>query len=146
MLFFFGFFSGTLIFGVCVFPLFVVLRRWRDPSKPHLNLRGKHFLLLFCVICPCLWENCVRKIDLYSRAIFRTLGDCFGTPLLWRFLLASILNYDLQMFYGWICGIGIVTDRMLLFFTHEFRLKMAEINYIRRWHRASVRTRCVKFQ
>ena len=25
-----------------------------DPSKPHLNLRGKHFLLLFWVICPCL--------------------------------------------------------------------------------------------
>ena len=40
MLFFYGVSSATLIFGVRF-------------SLPHLNLRGKHFLLLFCVICPC---------------------------------------------------------------------------------------------
>ena len=53
MLFFFGFFSGTLIFGGCFF-LRLLSYGDGDPSKPHLNLQGKHFLLLFCVICPCL--------------------------------------------------------------------------------------------
>ena len=53
MLFFFGVFSATLIFGVC-FSLRLLSYGDGDPSKPHLNLRGKHFLLLFCVICPCL--------------------------------------------------------------------------------------------
>ena len=75
MLFFFGFFSGTLIFGECFF-LRLLSYGNGDPSKPHLNLQGKHFLLLFCVICPCLSENCVPKIDL-TIAIFSTLGDCF---------------------------------------------------------------------
>ena len=92
MLFFFGVFSATLIFGVC-FSLRLSCYGDGNPSKPHLNLRGKHFLLLFCVICPCFLENCVLKIHL-TRAIFSTLGDCFGTPLLRRFLLLSIHNYD----------------------------------------------------
>ena len=114
-----------------------------DPSEPHMNLRGKHFLLLFCVTYSCFWENCVPKIDL-TRAIFSTLGDCFETPLLRRFLLVSIHNYDWQIFQGWNWGIGIVTDWVLLFSSHTFRLKMAGINYI--WSRPSVRTWCVKFQ
>ena len=46
MLFFFGVFSATLIFGVCFSPLLLACGD-DDPSKPHLNLRGKHFLLLF---------------------------------------------------------------------------------------------------
>ena len=50
---FFGFFSGTLIFGVC-YSLGLLSYGDGDPSKPLLNLRGKHFGLLFCVICPCL--------------------------------------------------------------------------------------------
>ena len=75
MLFFFGFFSSTLIFVVC-FSLRLLSYGDGDPSKPHLNLRGKHFLLLFCVICPCLSESFVPKIDL-TIAIFNTLGDCF---------------------------------------------------------------------
>ena len=53
MLFFFGFFRGTLIFGGYFF-LRLLSYGDADPSKPHLNLQGKHFLLLFCVICPCL--------------------------------------------------------------------------------------------
>ena len=53
MLFFLGLFSGSLIFVVC-FSLRLLSYGDGDPSKPHLNLRGKHFLLLFCVICPCL--------------------------------------------------------------------------------------------
>ena len=61
------------------------------------------------VICPRFWDNCVPKIHL-TRAIFSRLGDCFGTPLLWRFLLVSIHNYDWQIFWGWNCRIGIVTD------------------------------------
>ena len=61
MLFFFGAFSATLIFGV-YFSLRLLSYGDGDPLKPHLNLRGKH--LLFCVICPCLWENFVLKIDL----------------------------------------------------------------------------------
>ena len=89
-------FSNTLTFGLC-FSLRLLSCGDGDPSKPHLNLRDKHFLLLFYVIFPCLWENCVPKIDL-TRAIFSTRGDCFGTPLLWRFLLVSIHNYDWQMF------------------------------------------------
>ena len=40
-------------FWCMFFPSFVVLYGDGDPSKPHLNLRRKHFLLLFCVICPC---------------------------------------------------------------------------------------------
>ena len=40
-------------FGMC-FSLRLLSYGDGDPSKPHLNLRGKHFLLLFCVICPCL--------------------------------------------------------------------------------------------
>ena len=144
MLFFFGVFSATLIFGVCFPPLLLVCDD-DDPSKPHLNLRGKHFLLLFCVICPYFWENCVPKIDL-TRALFSRLGDCFGTPLITKFLLVSIQNYDWQTFQGWNCGIGIVTDWELLSSIHTLRLKIAEINYIRSWRRASVRTRCVKFQ
>ena len=103
-------FSSTLIFGVC-FSLRLLSYGDGDPSKPGLNLRGKHFLLLFCVIRPCLWENCVPKIDL-TRAIFSTLGDCFGTPSLWRFLLVSILNYDWQMFL----------IRMELRHRHSYRL------------------------
>ena len=51
-LFFFGVFSAALISGVC-FCLRLLSYRDGDPSKPHLNLRGKHLLLLFCVICPC---------------------------------------------------------------------------------------------
>ena len=108
MLFFFGVFSAALISGVC-FCRRLLSYCDGDPSKPHLNLRGKHLLLLFCIICPCFWENCVPKMDL-SRAIFSRLGDCFGTPLLWRFLLVSIHNYDWQIFWGWNCRIGIVTD------------------------------------
>ena len=38
MLFFFGFFSGTLIFGVC-FSLRLLSYGDGDSSKPHLNLR-----------------------------------------------------------------------------------------------------------
>ena len=144
MLFFFGVFSATLIFGVC-FSLRLSSYGDGDPSKPHLNLRGKHFLWLFCVICPSFWETCVPKIHL-TRAIFSTLGDCLGTSLLRRFLLLSIHNYDWQIPQGWNCGIGIVTDWVLLFSSHTFRLKMAEINYIRNWRRANVRTWCVKFQ
>ena len=48
-----SFYSGILIFGV-FFSLHLLSYGDGDPSKPHLNLRGKHFLLLFCVICPCL--------------------------------------------------------------------------------------------
>ena len=53
MLFFFGFFSGSLIFGVC-FSLRLLSYGDGDSSKPHLNLRGKHFFLLFSVTCPCV--------------------------------------------------------------------------------------------
>ena len=81
--------SRVCLPACCSFSEFLLSCGDGDPSKPHLNVRGKHFLLLFCVICSCLWENCVPKIDL-TRAIFSTLGDCFGTPLLWRFLLVSI--------------------------------------------------------
>ena len=52
MLFFFGVYSAALISGVC-FCLRLLSYRDDDPSKPHLNPRGKHLLLLFCVICPC---------------------------------------------------------------------------------------------
>ena len=52
MMFFVGVSSATLIFGV-YFSLRLLVCGDGDPSKPHLNLRGKHFLLLFCVICPC---------------------------------------------------------------------------------------------
>ena len=45
--------TDALIFGVS-FSLRLLSYGDGDPSKPHLNLRGKHFLLLFCVICPCL--------------------------------------------------------------------------------------------
>ena len=38
-LFFLGFFSGSLIFGVC-FSLRLLSYGDGDPSKPHLNLRG----------------------------------------------------------------------------------------------------------
>ena len=75
MLFFFEVFSAILTFGVC-FSFRLLSYGDGDPSKPHLNLRGEHFLLLFWVICPCLSENCVPKIDL-TIAIFSTLGDCF---------------------------------------------------------------------
>ena len=47
MLFFFGVFSDTLISGVC-FSLRLLSYGDGDPLKPHLNLRGKHFFLLFC--------------------------------------------------------------------------------------------------
>ena len=146
MLLFFGVFSATLIFEVC-FSLRLSSYGDGNPSKPHLNLRGKHFLLLFCVICPCFRETCVPKIHLrLTRAIFSRLCYCFGTPLLRRFLFLSIHNYDWQILQGWNCGIGIVTEWVLLFSSHTFRLKMAEVNYIRNWRRASIRTRCVKFQ
>ena len=49
MLLFFGVFSATLIFGAC-FPLRLLSYGDGDPSKPHLDPRGKHLLLLFCVI------------------------------------------------------------------------------------------------
>ena len=44
----------------CMFSLRLLSYGDGNPSKPHLNLRGKHFLF-FC-ICRCLWENCVPKI------------------------------------------------------------------------------------
>ena len=56
MLFFFGVFSAAFISGVC-FYLRLLSYCDGDPSKPLLNLQGKHLLLLFCVICPCFWEN-----------------------------------------------------------------------------------------
>ena len=62
-----------------------------------------------CVLFVLLWENCVPKID-HTRAIFSRLGNCFGTPSLWRFLLVSIHNCDWQIFQGWNCGVGIVAD------------------------------------
>ena len=131
----------------CIFSLCFLSYGDGGPSKLHLNLRGKHFLLLFCVICPCIWENCVPKID-PTRAIFSRLAHCLGAPLLRRFLLLSTYNHDWQIFQGWNwgIGIGIVTDWVLLFSSHTFRLKIAEINYIWSWRWASVRTRCVKFQ
>ena len=52
MMFFVGVSSATLIFGV-YFSFRLLACGDGDPSKPHLNLGGKHFLLLFCVICPC---------------------------------------------------------------------------------------------
>ena len=51
--FFFGVFSATLIFGVN-FSLRLLSYGDGHPSKSNSNLRGKHFFLLFCVICPCL--------------------------------------------------------------------------------------------
>ena len=45
--------TDALIFGVC-FSLRLLSYGDGDPSKLHLNLRGKHFLLLFCIIFPCL--------------------------------------------------------------------------------------------
>ena len=55
--FFLEVFGENFNFWCMFFPSFFVLRRWRPFNlKPHLNLRGEHFLL-FCVICPCLWEN-----------------------------------------------------------------------------------------
>ena len=144
MLFFFGAFSATLIFGVC-FSLRLSSYGDGNPSKPHLNRRGQHFLLMSCVICPWFWENYVPKIHL-TRAKFSRLGEGFGTPLLRRSLLLSIHNNDWQILQGWNCGIGIVTHWVLLFSSHTFWLKMAEMNYIRNWRRESVRTRCVKFQ
>ena len=139
MLFFFWVSRATLIFGVC-FSLRLLACGDGDPSKPHLNLLGKHFLLLFFCYLFLFLRNCVPKIDL-TGAIFSRLGDCFGTPLLRIFRLVSIHNYDWQTCQGWNCGIGIVTDWVLLFCSHTLRLKMAEINYIRSWRRASVRTR-----
>ena len=56
MLFFFGVFSAILISSVC-FSLRFLSYRDGDPTKPHLNLRGKHFLLLLCVI-----RSFVRKL------------------------------------------------------------------------------------
>ena len=138
------FLVAALIFGVC-FSLPFLACSDEDPWKPHLNLQGKHFLLFCCVICPCFWENCIPKVDL-TRAIFSRLGDVFGTPLLRKFLLVSIHNYDWQTFQGWNCRIGIVTNWVLLFSSHTLRLKMAEISYILSWRRVSVRTRFVKFQ
>ena len=52
MLFFFGVFSATSISGVC-FSFSLLSYRDGDPSKPYLNIWFKHFLLLFCVTCPC---------------------------------------------------------------------------------------------
>ena len=130
---------------MCVFPFVCCLTAMATLQSHTWTSEVKHFLLLFCVICPCFWEYCVPKIHL-TRAILSRLGDCFGTPLLRRFLLLSIHNYDWQILQGWNCGIGIVRDWVLLLSSHTFRLKMAEINYIRNWRRASVRTRCVKFQ
>ena len=61
------------------------------------------------------------------------------------FLFLFLTTID-RCFKDGYCGVGIVTDWMLLFFSHKFRLKMAETSYIRSWRQASVRTRCVKFQ
>ena len=43
----FGVFRATLISGVC-FSLRLLYYGKGDPLNPHLNLRGKHFFLLFC--------------------------------------------------------------------------------------------------
>ena len=45
--------TDSFIFGMC-FSLRLLSYGDGHPSKPHLNLRGKHFLLLFFIICPCL--------------------------------------------------------------------------------------------
>ena len=76
----------------CMFSLHLLSYGDGNPSKPHLNsnLRGKHFLFFFW-ICRCLWENCVPKIEL-TRAILRSLGDCFGTPLLRRSFLILFIT------------------------------------------------------
>ena len=50
-----------------------------DPSKPHSNLRGKQFLL-FCVICPCLWEIASQKLTLpepYIVGLKTVLGPLY---------------------------------------------------------------------
>ena len=73
----------------CMFSLRLLSYGDGNPSKSHLNLRGKHFFF-FC-ICRCLWKNCVPKIEL-TRAILRSLGDCFRTPLLRRSFLILFIT------------------------------------------------------
>ena len=84
--------TDSFIFGMC-FSLRLLSYGDGDPSKPHLNLRGKHFLLLIL----CYLSLSLRKFrpkNLPYRAIFTRLVDYFGTPLFRRFLLLSIYNYD----------------------------------------------------
>ena len=50
-------------FGAC-FSLRLLSYGDGDPSKPHLNLQGKHFLLLFCAICPCFEKIASQKLTL----------------------------------------------------------------------------------
>ena len=85
------------LFLVFVFPFVCCLTAMAILQNHTWTFEVSTSCCCFFIICPCLWENCVPKIDL-TRAIFSTLGDCFGTTLLWRFLLVSILNYDWQMF------------------------------------------------
>ena len=58
MLFFLGFFSGSLIFGVC-FSLRLLSYGDGDPSKPHLNLRSIKSPLL---VVLCYLSLSLRKL------------------------------------------------------------------------------------
>ena len=63
MLFFFGFFSGTLIFGGCYF-LRLLSYGDGDPSKPHLNLQGKHFRCCFVLFVLLFEKIASQKLTL----------------------------------------------------------------------------------
>ena len=126
----------------CMFSLRLLSYGDGNPSKPHLNLRGKHFLF-FC-ICRCLWENCVPKIEL-TRAILRSLGDCFGTPLLRRSFLILFITTIYRSFKDGIEARHSYRVSAVIFKPY-ISIENGWDNYIRTLRRGRVGTSCVMFQ
>ena len=84
--------TDAFIFGVC-FSLRLLSYGDGDPSKPHLNTSCCCFVLFVFV-----FEKIASQKLTLPEPYLAHFCDCFGTPLLWRFPLVSILNYDWQMF------------------------------------------------
>ena len=76
MLFFLGFFSGSLIFVVC-FSLRLLSYGDGDPSKPHLNTSCCCFVLFVLV-----FEKIASQKLTLPEPYLAHFCDCFGTPLL----------------------------------------------------------------
>ena len=89
MLFFFGFFSGTLSFGVC-YSLGLLSYGDGDPSKPHLNFRGSTSCCCFVLFVLVFEKTASPKLTLaepYLVHLATVLGRlCYEGFFLFLFL------------------------------------------------------------
>ena len=85
------------LFLVCVFPFVCCLTAMAILQSHTWTFEVSTSCCCFLLFVLVFEKKKKKKLTL-PEPYLEHFCDCFGTPLLWRFLLVSILNYDWQMF------------------------------------------------